>query len=168
MPLPQALSTLADVLGRFDSLMSTEAPSRDEIRELMGEIGATVHEVVEDAGERMARLEIQWNRIRSRKAGAEGVERLMNRIAEITQELLQPITVIQTILNMLSDGLGGEDTADMVRLARESGDRLKGLMDRLLGIVGLPETLSPNFDLVYGADGSPSADGPGRGNTAGS
>ena len=172
MPLPKAISTLADVLGRFDSLMRAETPSSEEMRKLMGEIGTSVHEVAEDADERMTRLEEQWNQLRSRKAGAEGVERLMGRIAELTQELLQPITVIQTILNMLSDGMGvnstGEETSDMLRLAKESGDQLKGLMDRLLGIVGLPGTLTPDFDLVYGAGGSPTADGPDRGNTAGS
>ena len=154
LPLPQAISTLADVLGRFDELMKAEAPPLEQMRALVKEINATVGDVVQDAGGRMAQFEQQWNEIRTHRAGVEGVTKLMGRISELTQELLQPITVIKTVLNMLTESSAtGEAQAELIKLANASGDQLKDLMDRLLRIVGLPASLSPDFESVYGKDG---------------
>lgn len=169
IPLPQAISTLADVLGRFDELMKAEAPPLEQMRALVKEINATVGDVVEDAGGRMAQFEQQWNEIRTHRAGMEGVTRLMGRISELTQELLQPITVIKTVLNMLNEApVSSEAHTELIQLANTSGDQLKDLMDRLLRIVGLPAGLSPDFKAVYGPDGKPNAGGPGPRSTAGS
>ncbi len=154
LPLPQAISTLADVLGRFDELMKTQAPPLEQMRVLVKEINATVGDVVQDAGGRMTQFEQQWNDIRAHRAGVEGVTKLMGRISELTQELLQPITVIKTVLNMLNESsASGEAQAELIQLANASGDQLKDLMDRLMRIVGLPASLSPDFKAVYGKDG---------------
>jgi hypothetical protein len=83
-------------------------------------------------------------------------EDLLGSLAEINQELVQPLTTSSTMLQMLSDGKMGElnpEQRDVLKMATEGMDRLEKLITYLQRISGFPVELSPDHGLlseVYG------------------
>ncbi len=76
--------------------------------------------------------------------------KLLELLAEVVQELCQPLSVIGCSVDMIkSKALGeiNETQLEMLNMASESGDRLKKLIDKLLEISGLPETMSPDQSI---------------------
>ncbi len=76
--------------------------------------------------------------------------KLLELLAEVVQELCQPLSVIGCSVDMIKSKALGEvnDTQlEMLNMASESGDRLKKLIDKLLEISGLPETMTPDQDI---------------------
>lgn len=66
---------------------------------------------------------------------------LLEIMAEIGQELCQPLTVISCSIDMIRTGNLGEVTAlqqEMLSVSAENGHKLKTLIDRFVGIVGMP------------------------------
>lgn len=77
--------------------------------------------------------------------------RMLEILAEIVQELCQPLSVINCTLQMMLSGKLGDVTESqtaMIKLAQESSDRIKMLTDSLRRISGEPETLSPDLALT--------------------
>ena len=75
---------------------------------------------------------------------------LMVVLAEIAQELCQPLAVINCALSMILSKSLGEVTAqqaEMLDLAVNGGDKLKQLTDSLMEISGVPTTLSPDHEI---------------------
>ncbi len=69
-------------------------------------------------------------------------KRLFEILAEIGQELCQPLAVINCSVDMIRDGTLGEITdmqTDMLNAAADSGEKLKLLIDKLIAIAGVPE-----------------------------
>ncbi|MBN1672377.1 MAG: hypothetical protein JXR37_15155 [Kiritimatiellae bacterium] len=95
-----------------------------------------------DALERRARQEGKGPHMSRRQ--------IMKVLAEIGQELLQPLTVISSSIEMVrSKSLGEVSNAqeDILKLAAESAGRIKTLIDMLEKLSGLPTTLSPDKDI---------------------
>jgi hypothetical protein len=77
--------------------------------------------------------------------------RMLEILAEIVQELCQPLSVINCTLQMMLSGKLGdvsESQTAMIKLAQESSDRIKMLTDSLRRISGEPETLSPDLTIT--------------------
>jgi len=77
--------------------------------------------------------------------------RMLEILAEIVQELCQPLSVINCTLQMMLTGKLGdvsESQTAMIKLAQESSDRIKMLTDSLRRISGEPETLSPDLAIT--------------------
>jgi hypothetical protein len=76
--------------------------------------------------------------------------KLFETLAEIAQEICQPLAVIQCSLEMMAaGGLGpvSDGQSDMLKLSVESADKLKVLTDNLMSLSGLPSTLSPDAKI---------------------
>lgn len=76
--------------------------------------------------------------------------KLLELLAEVVQELCQPLAVINCSVELiLGKGLGevSSSQAEMLQLAAESGARLKQLADKLLEISGVPKTLTPDAGI---------------------
>ena len=85
------------------------------------------------------------------KRQAVARSKLMAMLAEIIQELCQPLSVVSCTLGMLeAQSLGGlaGSQLEMVKLARESNERLEGLVDKLRNISGNPTSLSPDAAII--------------------
>ncbi len=77
-------------------------------------------------------------------------KKLMEILAEIAQELCQPLAVINCSVDMIRGGSLGEvaeTQVDMLNLAAESGAKLQQLIDKLMQISGVPETRSPDAGI---------------------
>ena len=77
-------------------------------------------------------------------------KRLMEILAEIAQELCQPLAVINCSVDMIRGGSLGEVAAaqvEMLSLASESGAKLQQLINKLMQISGVPDTRSPDASI---------------------
>lgn len=83
-------------------------------------------------------------------------EELLGSLAEINQELVQPLTTSSAMLQLLSAGKMGDlsdGQRDVLKMATEGMDRLEKLIAYLQRISGFPIELSPDHGLlseVYG------------------
>lgn len=78
-------------------------------------------------------------------------KKLFEVLAEIGQELCQPLAVINCSLQMLmSRALGeiNEQQSSMIQMAEESGQRLHSLINRLMEISGVPDAMSPDVKIT--------------------
>ena len=76
---------------------------------------------------------------------------LVERYAELNQEIVQPLTVSTGVIDMLSSGKAGPLSAsqhDMLRLASESVERVNQLVAYMRRIAGLPASLTPDAEII--------------------
>jgi len=89
-------------------------------------------------------------------------EELLGSLAEINQELMQPLTTSSAMLQMLSAGKMGDlndSQRDVLKTVTEGMERLEKLIAYLQRISGFPVELSPDHVLlsdVYGKSGTES------------
>lgn len=92
-----------------------------------------------------------------RKARDSGVglqlyrQELLGSLAEINQELVQPLTTSTALLQMLSSGKIGavtDEQRDVLKMASEGMERLEKLIMYLQRISGFPVELSPDSNLL--------------------
>lgn len=87
-------------------------------------------------------------------------------LAEIVQELRQPLSVVTSVVDALKGGMLGNlstPQSEMLSLAGSSAERLDHLIDKVAEITGMPEGLLPDakiLDSVYGRKSG--ADQPGK------
>ena len=77
-------------------------------------------------------------------------KRLFEILAEIGQELCQPLAVINCSVDMLRSGSLGEVTkvqTEMLDMAVSSGDKMRMLIDKLIAIAGVPDDLVVNKQI---------------------
>ncbi len=88
-------------------------------------------------------------------------EELLQNLAEINQELVQPLTTSSALLQMLTSGqMGGLSPVqrDLLETASEGMERLERLISYLQRISGFPVELSPDQGLLSEIYGGESAD----------
>ena len=76
---------------------------------------------------------------------------LLERFAELSQEIVQPLTVATGAIDMVRKGKGGdltEEQRSLLHLAAESLDRMGQLAERFARIAGLPEGFEPDGDIL--------------------
>ena len=81
----------------------------------------------------------------------EARQQIFAALAELGQEFCQPLSVINSSIEMIKMGLLGPVTdpqKEMLDLAFTSGERLKHLADKLLSITGVPETATPDAGIL--------------------
>ena len=76
---------------------------------------------------------------------------LIERYAELNQEIVQPLTVSTGVIDLLHSGRGGpltESQRDMLKLAFESVERVNQLVAYMGRIAGLPESYTPDLEII--------------------
>jgi len=153
---PADIGALAMVLARIDELMQDTHPDQQQVSRLVQEVKESLAPVTVGTERRIEALE---DKIRALdtfgyKASSQARETrnlLFASLAEIAQELLQPLTVINCSLNMTLAGYGGplgEKQHEVLDMAGKSGQRMEQLITKLMKIVGMPAQLSTNKDLL--------------------
>lgn len=129
-------------------------------------VSQVVAEVTEEVARSVARTESKIEALAEAVAKADeetkaGTERessvsklrLLEILAEIVQEMRQPLSVINCIFGMLQhtrrDG-GNEGELSMLKLAAESADRIETLIVKIVEVAGLPDALQPDADIISG------------------
>ncbi len=76
---------------------------------------------------------------------------LIERYAELNQEIIQPLTVSTGVIDLLYSGKGGpltESQRDMLKMASDSVDRVNQLVIFMRRISGLPESYTPDLEII--------------------
>jgi hypothetical protein len=163
-----AITQLATTLSRMEKLVTDLAAQPDAghgqvLAGVVSQISTEVGQMAAGAAKRMAAIadEIQADaqaaeaaETAARKQGHSvqlSRKRLLDMLAEVVQELAQPLAVINCSVDMVrSQKLGElvESQQQMLTLVAESSERLKGLVAGLQRIVGVPATMSPDRALL--------------------
>ncbi|MDA0576547.1 MAG: hypothetical protein O3B24_00440 [Verrucomicrobia bacterium] len=157
-PLLVRLERLADALAK-----EPEGPPRQAFTGLMGEVHAHVGALVEQTAQKIQKVTDEIHADAKAAATADDVARqqrlglnmtrrkLIEMLAEIVQELCQPLSVISCSIDMMQSRMLGEvsDTQmEMLKLVTDSTARLRGLVDGLQKIAGVPATMAPDRELL--------------------
>jgi hypothetical protein len=146
-PVAAGLNTLTHILEKLEHLMTSDAVDSIEMNTLLGEANNNLGSSRSATKEKLDTLSDQLHVLDEDTGTIDGNAQEMDRkellssIAEIAQELMQPLTAINASLEMLLSGYAGEVSSDqhnLISLASCSGDDLKYLMNELIKIVGLP------------------------------
>ena len=142
-PIAAGLSTLATVFEKLESLMKSDKTDENRIRALLGQASDNLDDSLDSTKEKLQVLSKQLDDTGT--IGGQGKEmsrkELLSSIAEISQELMQPLTAISASLEMMIGGYVGEVTLEqrnMLDIANNSGAHLTFLMKELIAIVGCP------------------------------
>lgn len=76
---------------------------------------------------------------------------LVERYAELNQEIVQPLTVSTGVIDLLHSGKGGpltESQRDLLKLASDSVERVNQLVAYMSRIAGLPESFTPDGAII--------------------
>ncbi len=170
------------LLSRLDVLLDgkakdPEAPeakgaalreTTDAIRAEMEAVADRVSQKVEHLATAVAELatepEPQSPKARKKRAARLSVFTIL---AEIVQELFQPLSVVKGVVDMMLGKYLGEvpdEQLDVLKLAGDGIDRLQLLMERLRDVCGNPATYHPDeriLDYAYGrTDAAPTTAAP--------
>ena len=78
-------------------------------------------------------------------------EELLERYAELNQEIIQPLTVSTGVIEMLRKEQAGEVSDcqhELLRMAHDSIERVNQLVEYMHAVSGLPENYSPDEGLI--------------------
>lgn len=154
---------LAMLLTQLSELVESKAPPSEKgeelsktISKLGSEIDKTVaktEQKIQALSEEARRLETDDGTPSDSKDGARKMTRqdILKSLAEIGQELCQPLAVINCSVGILSSNRLGELTEPQkqtLQLAAENGNRLSVLVDKLMRISGLPSDLNPDQEII--------------------
>ncbi|MCK4564124.1 MAG: hypothetical protein KAU94_05585 [Verrucomicrobia bacterium] len=142
-PIAAGLSTLATVFEKLESLMKSDKTDGSRMKALLGQASDNLDDSLDSTKEKLQVLSQQLDDTGT--IGGQGKQmsrkELLSSIAEISQELMQPLTAISASLEMMIGGYVGEVTLEqrnMLDIANNSGAHLTFLMKELIAIVGCP------------------------------
>jgi hypothetical protein len=131
----------------------------DELDRLLGSVQSEMRSIMDRTAGRIRFLTDELQVDESAVAALEDAARaqgqavritrrqLLEMLAEIAQELCQPLSVVQCSLDMVSSRMLGEvsdSQMEMLKLALESVTRLQGLVEGLRTVAGVPQSLTPD------------------------
>jgi hypothetical protein len=147
------IKTLTLLLARLGETID-QAPvmsDPDPVRSLAGAARRRMESSAEKAEKKIAALQHALGK----SGDAEGVEltrrELLELLAEIGQELSQPLTVVTTTIDMLKARRAGvltEAQVDLLAMAADSSAHLAHLVDCLIKIAGHPESIHPDHAIL--------------------
>jgi len=135
------MGTLAVVLEKLEGLMRQDIRVPEEVNRII----EAAHEHLDAVGQKTEKkIDALAERISGTIEGTANrmkTAELLTAIAEIAQELAQPLTAINTGTEMLLLEYAGEvnsEQRDLLQLSKGAAEHLHTLMDQLIEIVGFP------------------------------
>lgn len=153
---------LATLLTQLSELVEAKTGANDnQIATTISKLGSEIDKTVAKTEQRIKALSDEARRMEAEEgAPAIGEEagpgkmsrhEIIRSLAEIGQELCQPLAVINCSVGILSTNRLGELTEPQrqtLQLAVENGNRLSLLVDKLIKISGLPTDLNPDQEII--------------------
>ncbi|QBG47430.1 hypothetical protein EGM51_08510 [Verrucomicrobia bacterium S94] len=143
--IADGLNTLTTVFERLEKMMKSESADGTTVKDLLGQANENLDDTIFTTKEKLDVLSRQLKEGEAGTIGGHGrnmtQDELLAALAEVAQELMQPLTAITASLEMMLGGFVGEitrDQRDLIDLAANSGDHLQFLMKELIDIVGCP------------------------------
>ena len=158
-PLAMLLMQLTDLLDPAKRRENVPPP-REELAPVVSQLNYGVTRAIAGVAQKMGDLREKIKNVQSlsEEAKVEDVHKqallrkdLIAMLAEIVQEIRQPMSVIISVVDMLNTGCLGtvpDVQRDMLTLAQQNGRRLCAIVDTLAGISGMPATLQPDAKIL--------------------
>jgi hypothetical protein len=144
-PIVDGINTLAMVFEKLENLMKSEDTDGNQVKDLLGQASENINGCMSSTKGKLDSLSKQIHEDDTGTIGGQGKgmsrKELLSSIAEVAQELMQPLTAINASLEMMLGGYAGHVTLEqqeMLGLAANSGEHLNFLMNELINIVGCP------------------------------
>jgi len=142
-PITEGLNTLATVFDKLEHLMKSDKTDEHQVKDLLGQANDNLDDTIDSTKEKLDVLSKQLEDTGTIGGQGRGMSRkeILSSIAEISQELMQPLTAINASLEMMLGGYVGEirpEQRNMLDIANSSGAHLTFLMKALIEIVGCP------------------------------
>ncbi|MEI8078530.1 MAG: histidine kinase dimerization/phospho-acceptor domain-containing protein, partial [bacterium] len=170
-------ATLLMLLSRLNRLLESHPPGVRNAAETQAELTAAtaaittaMEAMANRTSDKLARLAALAATLRGGGPTSAPAKRqraahhnLFAILAEIIQELLQPLCVIRCAVEMLQGARLGEmpaEQTDLLRLVADSNNRLQHLVEKLHVICGNPASRTPNpqiLDYIYDRTGGETA-----------
>jgi signal transduction histidine kinase len=157
-PQAPADATLIMLLAELTRAVD-QASSEDQVAAALKKVESGVESATQRTSEKIDDLAAARDKKPLRDPSSR--RSFMKLLREIVQELCQPVTVIGTTVDMLAAGRLGKlppTQYRMLHLASEEGKRVQFLIDKLIGVLGVPSHLSPDakdLEGIYGPPPSP-------------
>jgi hypothetical protein len=138
--VPQSEKMVETLHSIRDTLRNSTEPSKEQIAKLLGQEEGLPQET---PGGRPKR--------KKRKAPKFSHAEYMLRFAELTQEIAQPLTVTNSVIEVLRQGQIGslnETQTQFLDLALESVDRVNQLIKYMHTLFGEPASFTPNTSII--------------------
>ncbi len=135
--LPAGLKAITSVFDKLEKLMRSETTDGMLVKNLLGQATHNLDDSLDTTREKLAALSSTIGGQAQHMSRSE----LLASLAEVAQELMQPLTAINASVEMMLHGYVGDvsdEQQDLLRLISDSGEHLKFLMDMLIDIVGCP------------------------------
>jgi hypothetical protein len=149
-PPPPADAQLDDTLARLR--VAVAGSEKEAARAALGDMDQAMRQSLARAQERIVALAAIARKPAEKATDAEYTRRrLLDLMAELGQEMRQPLTVINAVLEMAQSGRLGSVAAEhlpLLEMAMESGQQLDTLIGRMVDVAGMPRTLQPNRELL--------------------
>jgi len=157
---------LAMLLMRLTDLLDSTKPSgplttaSEQLNDVVTQLNHGVAETMASVEQKVGKLRDQITTVQplAGKAKPGEVERqararknIITTLAEIVQELRQPLSVINSTIEMLNAGHLGtvpDVQREMLELALQSSRRLGAIVDMLAVISGMPASLQPDAEIL--------------------
>ncbi len=155
------LGSLATLLSEMDRMMAASEVNHEEV---LGKV-AQVNEGVDTLSDSTRqKIEVLDDKIQDAQQALDAVDKtqadkvrmsqdaMMELLAEIVQELCQSLSAINCAVSMTRAGHIGDvnsEQNEVLGVAQKCGQRLDELLNRIIEIVGLPESLEPDKESVY-------------------
>ncbi len=145
--IPEGMEALIIIFYKLERMSKLRDSDETTVKNLLGQANENIDETLLSTKEKLASLSKQLEKEgnESKTIGGKGGkmdrEELLSSIAEVAQELMQPLTCINASLEMILGGYVGKldkDQHEMLTIASNSGENLKFLMNELIKIVGFP------------------------------
>lgn len=161
---PAGLAALAVLLAELDHIMSAPGAAADEVHRAAARVGQEVERTVWRAEQKIEawadRVEEERRRSPRPQEAGKPRRRASEVLAEIVQEFCQPLSVVSCTVDMLLVGRAGtisKQQKELLDVAAQCGERLQELMSKLVSVVGVPDGLKPDKQLIESAASRPRA-----------
>jgi signal transduction histidine kinase len=155
-------SELNSLLTEVTQLVSSEgAPKNEQVVETLRTIRDALRNSTEPSKERIATLMGQPDKLDPASLTGKHAKKVstfkltykefMSRYAELTQEIAQPLTVTNGVIELLRHGQVGalnEAQTNFLDLALESVDRVNQLIKYMHTLSGEPESYTPDMSII--------------------
>jgi len=131
------------------------------LRKAMQEVDQSIDKVIEGTNQKIDKLIAALTEDASmiKRGGKEGKPiqprmsraKLLETLAEIVQEICQPLSVIHCSVSMMMSGsLGAVNAAqsEMLTMADQSSDKIRKLVNSIMRIAGVPTSLTPDHEML--------------------
>ena len=159
--LPGGIGALAVLLAELDDIMSQGNTDSETVASKANALEQEVERIADGTEEKIAALESELDQLKEMLVGVDEFEATQESmpqhefrelLAEIVQELCQPLSATNCAVNMTLGGHVGDlnnKQHEVLSVASKCGHRLDKLLEHLKDIVGMPRGLKPEKDKIY-------------------